>query len=404
MISISHVLSLGVLATVALAAPLRVRDTTANCTSLGKGPLGFNASAIGTYNYYQPGYHLTFDNTQLNRYGDDYLLANPAHAYDNPEFFELFSCLYSPPEFEGKGSIAVYQGYIQTSDGNCIQRTEIDSTAGQFSKKPCAFDLDNLSGDSAAQHFQFSIDTFYSYYTIVPLGSEQGPSNNANGTLGSGGNYKLSLLDLPNLPKQNFVEVDYVSGAEQAGGDANDFMIAQVGNQYQPDKTSFPTCTLVKNGTLSFTDDSGDHPVSVSSVTYSEYNTGLGLFTNGSQSSQGFEFYQCDSYYMNYTNSGSQHYGHFLTSQDTRYNACFSRDTGNDAGSNPNAIYTQTVCSTSDNSQQLSQFFSYNDVTGEVHFLGATSSNSSTTVNYWTLQGDQIVLTSTPNANNLHYV
>ncbi|UZJ56744.1 hypothetical protein CBS101457_006064 [Exobasidium rhododendri] len=385
----------------AVAVPVLQSRDVSNCTSLGKGPLGYNASNIGIYNYNNPGFHLTFNGTQSNRYGDDYLLANPAFSYDNPEFFELFSCLHTPPLYAGKGSIDVYQGYIQTSDGDCVQRTSIDTIEGQFSKKPCAYNLDDLTGDSAAQHFQFSLYSFYSFYSVVFLGTEQGPTADANTSFSSGGNYQSSLVDLPGKT-QLYIESDYQAGAEQEG-DSYTSLIAHLGSQYKPTQTNFPSCTLVKNGTLTLTNGTDTSPVSLSSVSYGEYESGLALTLNGTQSSQGFEFYQCDSDYMGYEiQASSTRYGHLLTSQDTYFQDCFLQA----AGVNNGTIFSSTDydgCGTKDDDSQLSTFFSYDEEGGEILFLGARASETNTNVYSWGLQGDQVVLSTTPTAYTLRY-
>ena len=355
------------------SSPVQRRDAGA-CTSLGKGPLGFNSSSIGIYNPSPPADYLTFDG------GDDHLHAIPSSTPDVPEFFELFSCKVDEPLYPGKGSISVYQGYIQASDGRCIAQVDAkDGSGGYFTKEECNYALDGAKQD---QHFEFALDSFFPYYSVVYLGLEKGPSPNANNSFGSGGHYKLGLSS------DKHVTADYQED-EQTSSDRNVAMIAQLGGQYVTPDPYFPTCTLYKTGSLSLVDDKGTaQPVTPSNNTYNARGDWV-LVLNGTQSDDGFEFYECDSAYMGYTNDDTNHYGHLKTKRERFSDDCFERREINQLATD--TIYSSPSgrggCFSNDSPEQLSSFFHFDSQSGSLTFLGARAQRFPSDVQYgWTVK------------------
>ena len=133
---------------------LESRVPHSECKSLGKGPLGFNASGIGIYASNPPQTYLTFEDNS------DYLIASSKPKYEKPEMFEFWNCTYTPPPYQGKGAVEYFQGYIQSNDGKCITASSLKSQGAHFSKEECAFDDGKSSSVSAVSE---GLTSFYRY-------------------------------------------------------------------------------------------------------------------------------------------------------------------------------------------------------------------------------------------------
>lgn len=141
LIRLSAVMATAVLASVS-AAPV-AEAASQQCASLGKGPLGFNASGIGIYSTNPPAVYVAIDDTTTN---GDRLMASQKAKWEDQTMFEFFNCSYTPPPYFGKGSILTYQGYIKAPDGNCVSISALNTQGAYLSTVPCKFQDDSSMG------------------------------------------------------------------------------------------------------------------------------------------------------------------------------------------------------------------------------------------------------------------
>lgn len=382
--TLAGVVAIALAATVAPSASARPvrRVASSACTSLGKGPLGFNASGIGIYSTAPPQSYLIFP--QGN---SDYLTTSPLPKYDEPEMYEFFNCTYTPPEYEGKGATAYYQGYIKTADGQCVTASGLEQQGAHFSKRDCIFNDDSASAVDATQNFQFSTDTFFSYHAATFLGSTQGPVPEG---FAAGGNYHYNLAPLPgdNDKDLSYLTLNYLAD-EPNKGDLREALIGQLGNEYKVPPRELPDCKLIKQGSMVLVD--ADDASSTKEVTITnpdsksdEHDFVLRSGSSGNDSTSAASyallgFYQCDSSYMGYKEDSTNYYGHLaLGGQQAGY--CFSRHY-DASGPQPDFLLNSN-CETIDDASQPRQWFhlSVTDDGYEVSYLNSTASQTTARV------------------------
>ena len=156
------------------AAPLEARAGSCDRKTLFNAAIGFNGTATDIYVAPKPAQYLTFDNAAYDTNGLPVLSYRDANTVSNPETFEFVSCKFFPAEFQGKGAINKWQGYIKTNDGQCLHAKELGQTT-HLEKKPCLLDNNTPTGVAYHQSFQFASDTFFDYYDIQFLGKDQSP-------------------------------------------------------------------------------------------------------------------------------------------------------------------------------------------------------------------------------------
>ncbi|PWN49966.1 hypothetical protein IE53DRAFT_380139 [Violaceomyces palustris] len=158
------------------ASPLR-RDE-GGCKTLFTGALGFDVMDVQLYSSAPPKQWFTFNGAVNDANGLpvlSYVNANGVAAADAPEKFEFVSCKSFPAAFPGKGAIDKYQGYIKTSDGQCLHAKELGKTT-HFEKKPClGLGHDTATGVAKHQNFQLALESFFNYYDVQFLGSDNSP-------------------------------------------------------------------------------------------------------------------------------------------------------------------------------------------------------------------------------------
>lgn len=160
------IIALAALASVSAAAPTPVAvarassDPPSGCTSLGKGPLGFDPSNINIYSATPPARYLgvwgNIDDTGAK-------VLQPGNTV--PQDIELFGCKHTPAPNPGKGAVDAYQGYIASTitPGDCLTISEQGKFNAHIVSKPCDFSSGGIAAD---QHFQFQRDSFYSYFLV----------------------------------------------------------------------------------------------------------------------------------------------------------------------------------------------------------------------------------------------
>ena len=344
------------------------RRQQSQCQSLGHGPLGFNSSGIGIYSKDPPSTYLEAQDGQI--------VATTDAPY-NGTFFEFIQCNYDPPAYQGKGAIDTYQGYIKAPDGSCLS---VDSLTGQdvaIKTEPCDFSGNQYYGGvKDNQHFQFQLDSFFSYYSVVFLGSVPGPANASD--FGAGGNYHFSLSD------SGVLDVSYLADQPQTGN-GGEQLIAQLNGQYVSQKVMSP-CKLVKSGPVELVDRQTGQTQSAyagdSRPNASQFSKRQLLFNGTTTSPDTFSFYQCDSTYMGFQSDDTNYYGHF-TSDVPGETGCYTVDqesiiTGslvNLSGSGYNSTSPDSGCGINDGNVQFSSFFHLTNNNGnyEINFLGYTT-------------------------------
>ncbi len=123
---------------------------------------------------------------------DEHVVASTRPQWQNQTLFEFFTCSHTPPPYEGKGSVATYQGHIKGPDGNCVTVDRLESTGAVVKFEPCAFTGDSSLGNvKARQHWQFQLFSFYDYYAAVFLGDTPGPVDQNDPDYG--GNYHFAF-------------------------------------------------------------------------------------------------------------------------------------------------------------------------------------------------------------------
>ncbi|CDW94838.1 hypothetical protein [Sporisorium scitamineum] len=270
------------LAQLSIAVPVSRSTADPQCTSLGKGALGYNSSSIGLYSTMDPPeYYITVDS--------NHLVVSKVPTYENRTMFEFFNCLYTaPPDFD-EGSVQTYQGYIKAPNGECVTNPGITRDLDYVEMKECIFSNNSLLGDVIDnQHFQFQLDTFTYYYSVVFLGETPGPINASD--FGAGGNYHFSV---PNpLVSVGDSYLDVGRSKQPQTGKLSEMLIAQIGDQYQPTTRQLPKCTLVKNGTVKLVNTKTGETHSVSTNTSNAFIDANAAQIDGIGDT-GFAFYQC---------------------------------------------------------------------------------------------------------------
>lgn len=187
------------------AMPVVARDTN-TCTSLGTGALGYNASNIGTYATTPPEYYIGLK--------DENLVKSESATTREQVQFEFFNCTFTPPPSNsGEGAASYWTGYIKFVDGNCVAVEQLNpNTAAVVKTQTC-------NGGVGDQHFQFSTESFESYYTVTFLNGTQGPIDGS-------GDYSFAF-------DGRDLEASYTPGS-RANGDAQHRLLGQLGDQYKP--------------------------------------------------------------------------------------------------------------------------------------------------------------------------
>lgn len=175
-----------------------------------------------------------------------------------------------------------------------------------------------------------------------------------------------------------YVSVNYLAEEPQKGA-LDEMLIGQLGTQYvRPDK-QFPACTLVKRGPVVLVNDKTGETLPVT-IKDDNYNTGDNVpALNGTQSYNGFGFYQCDSEYMGYRSDEENYYGHLTLQKDEGKGYCFVRQAGVD-GLEPYIFSTNAYdgeCGTTDDAGQVRTFFhlAVTEEGYEISYLGGTAVN-----------------------------
>lgn len=403
-----------VLASSASSSPITVapkhqtqRRQQPQCKSLGQGPLGFNSTAIGLYSNDPPATYL--------KPQDGRIVATKDAPY-NGTFFEFIQCNYEPPGYEGKGAVDTYQGYIKAPDGDCLT---VDSLTGQnvaIKTETCNFSGSQYYGGvSADQHFQFQLDTFFPYYSVVFLGDVAGPVDASD--FGEGGNYHFSLSESGEL------DVSYLADQPQKGN-RSEQLIAQLNGQYVSQKVMSP-CKLVKSGKVELVDQhTGQtqpaHAGDTSPQSVPFYKELL-LFNATTASPDTFSFYQCDSTYMGFQSDDINYYGLF-TSDVPGQIGCYTvdhqanfRDNGRYVtltGNDYNSTSPYSSCGINDGRIQLNSFFHLTNNNGkcEINFLDYTTAEPTDQYG-WGLRADTddasqqfLVINSTSTQYTLRFI
>ena len=347
------------LAKIASAAPLaRSAD---QCKSLGKGPLGFDAT------WPTPQVYLTVQDGKLVKSG------LPISA--NQTEFEFFQCTEYLETPGGKGDPVTYQGYVKAPDGNCVTIADLEGANTFFQTEPCAFTSNDPLGDvEPNQHFQIQEDNFYNFYTVGFLGNAPGPIVT---NFGGGGNYHYTGFD------GDVLSVSYQADQPQ-NGTLSQMLVAQLGSQYVPPPKQMDSCKLVKSGAVELVDTLRGQAQSIATAIgpnteYSGLNAEGAAVMNGVGNTT-YYFYQCDSTYMGYQSDGSNYYGHF-SSSSTPNSLCFIPSQvpylydfileGSTSG-DPRL----SACGTADDASQVGSFFHLAETSGgsEITYLGAPAS------------------------------
>ncbi len=170
--------------------------------------------------------------------------------YENQTLFEFFQCLYTPDQYPGqKGSVQTYQGHIRAPNGQCVSVEHIKSTNSVVKLEDCVTSGDNAHGHvKAAQHFQFQLETFNTFYALNFLGKKAGPVNHEG--FGAAGHYHFSLQTETVYGRQHqYLHSSFQPNNPQTGNPA-ERLIAQIGDAYQPTTKQIPACKIVKSGKM----------------------------------------------------------------------------------------------------------------------------------------------------------
>jgi hypothetical protein len=307
--------------------------------------------------------------------GASRLYASETAKWDNQTMFEFHACSYTAPPYQGKGSVDTWQGFITTAKGHCLTISELEGQGAVMEAHDCIYDAGRPAGVRAAQHFQFQLDSFYSFYSANFLGKAKQPSDTQD--FGAGGNYHFNLAPEEDRDDSRLVLTANFLSQEPQEGDLGEMLIGQLGTQYHRPPKQFPECRLVKRGAVELVNRKTGKafPVTVHGDNYNTYDKVPVL--NGTQSYAGFGFYQCDSEYMGYTSDNTNYYGHLTIEEDESEGYCFARLQGESGAED--AISSQYVygggCGTTEDSSQLQTFFhlSVTDTAYEIEFLGQTS-------------------------------
>ncbi|SJX64385.1 uncharacterized protein SRS1_15026 [Sporisorium reilianum f. sp. reilianum] len=367
-----------------LSAAVPVSRSTADpqCTSLGKGALGWNSSVIPIYSNNPPEYYITVATNDSDR-----LVVSTVPDYETQTMFEFFNCSYTPPASEDKGAIATYQGYIQAPNGECVTAQGLRRVRDYVKTEACRFSGDGALGNvDASQHFQFQLDTFYDYYSVDFLGATPGPVNATD--FGAGGNYHFNVPQPLSMEGNNYLDLGHSKQAQT--GNKSEMLIAQIGSQYKPTTRQLRACTLVKSGYVTLYNTATRD---VKAVTTASSNVNVYAYApqinNGGAGDQQYSFFACDSAYMGYTADACNWYGHF-DAYATGQPSCFTRQT---SGSLTDYVVTGPAgrngasddCTTADTEAQLQSFFHLHktdDGVYEVSFVGATAAEADSTGMY----------------------
>lgn len=350
------------------AVPVSSAASANQCVSLGKGAFGYNSTSIGLYSRGPPAKYLSLK--------DEHVVESHTPQYQNQTQFEFFNCSYTPPPYEGKGSVETYQGYIKGPDGNCVTVDRLKQSGVPVKSEPCSFTGDSSLGNvEAQQHWQFQLLSFNDYYTAVFLGDTPGPVD--QNSSGAGGNYHFSFDGADLIANYDANSPQQSKQSEQ--------LIGQLGNQYVPPTREMPACKLAKVGGMELVSTSTGQAQPVNAGYTAAFAYGFSPLLNSTNDSV-FSFYQCDSAYMGYESDDNNIYGHFaLNNTQYSYPGCFNRATGGN-GAIPSEsldnylIDTGSVyaCPLDDTQAQVGIFFHLaktSDGKYEVNWLGGPKSD-----------------------------
>ncbi|KAJ1024081.1 hypothetical protein NDA16_002920 [Ustilago loliicola] len=363
-LTIAAVLALAAAGTTS-AAPVSSAASADQCVSLGKGAFGYNSTSIGIYSNKPPGKYLSLK--------DENVVASSTPQWQNQTMFEFFNCSYTPPPYQGKGSVETYQGYIKGPDGNCVTVDRLKQTGVPVKSEPCSFTSDSSLGNvEAQQHWQIQLYSFDYYYTAVFLGDTPGPVD--QDMSGYGGNYHFSFDGADLI-------ANYGENNPQKGN-SGEQLVGQLGKQYVPPIRQMPACKLVKVGGMELVNTSTGEAQPVNAGRTYAFGYGYSPLLNATEQAE-FNFYQCDSAYMGYESDDNNIYGHFGLNNTVFHDGCFNRAiSGNGATpaqSLDNYLIDTGSCATADTEAQVGEFYHLSKTSDgkyEVNWLGGQKSEA----------------------------